>query len=92
MSIILLVMSIPGTVVSSCDAPWSYNVAAEQHIRLLAIQGKYAQAEELFERSQATLEIFLDPQHPHVALSLDNRANLLERQVGVGRAHDYKID
>ncbi|CAM9900520.1 unnamed protein product [Ectocarpus sp. 4 AP-2014] len=47
---------------------------------LFKIQGKYAEAEPLYERSQAIQEKVLGPEHPDVATSLDNRASLLESQ------------
>ncbi|CAN0023190.1 unnamed protein product [Ectocarpus fasciculatus] len=43
--------------------------------------GKYAEAEPLYERYQAILEKVLHPEHPRVATSLNNRAQLLESQV-----------
>lgn len=67
-------------------------MTAQQNIRLLAVQGKFAQAEQLNERSQAIWEKSLGPEHPHVATSLDNRADLLIRQVGAGLEHDFKIE
>ncbi|CAM9762259.1 unnamed protein product [Ectocarpus sp. 8 AP-2014] len=48
---------------------------------LFNIQGKYAEAEPLYERSQAIQEKVLGPEHPDVATSLNNRAWLLESQV-----------
>ena len=48
---------------------------------LLLPQGKYAEAEPLYERSQAILEKALGPEHPAVAVELNNRAGLLESQV-----------
>ena len=44
---------------------------------LLAIQGKFAEAEPLYERSQVIREKVLGPEHPDVAQSLNNRAGLL---------------
>ncbi|CAN0092693.1 unnamed protein product [Scytosiphon promiscuus] len=46
----------------------------------LTIQGKYDDAEPLYERSQAIREKMLGPEHPDIAQSLNNRAWLLERQ------------
>ncbi|CAN0512516.1 unnamed protein product, partial [Laminaria digitata] len=40
---------------------------------LLALQGKYAEANPLYERSQAIREKILGPEHPEVAQSLNNR-------------------
>ena len=48
---------------------------------LLLSQGKYAEAEPLYERSQAIREKALGPEHPDVAQSLNNRAFLLKSQV-----------
>ncbi|CAM9647109.1 unnamed protein product [Laminaria digitata] len=47
---------------------------------LFHIQGKYAEAEPLYERSHAILEKVLGPEHPGVAVSLNNRAELLREQ------------
>ncbi|CAN0373132.1 unnamed protein product, partial [Laminaria digitata] len=43
---------------------------------LLAVQGKYAEAKPLYERSQAIREKVLGPEHPEVAQSLNNRAGV----------------
>ena len=51
----------------------------------LAFQGKRAEAEPLYERSQAIVEKVLGPDHPDMAKVLDNRAMLLEAQVRVNR-------
>ena len=48
---------------------------------LLLSQGKYAEAEPLYERSQAIQEKALGPEHPDVAAVLNNWAGLLESQV-----------
>ena len=48
---------------------------------LLLSQGKYAEAEPLYERSQAIQEKASGPEHPAVATVLNNWAGLLERQV-----------
>ena len=48
---------------------------------LLLSQGKYAEAEPLYERSQAIQEEALGPEHPAVAAVLSNRAGLLKSQV-----------
>ena len=42
-------------------------------------QGKYTEAEPLYERSLAILEKALGPEHPQVAQSLDNYAALLHK-------------
>ncbi len=44
-------------------------------------QGKYAEAEPLYQRSLAILEKALGPEHPNVANGLENYAGLL-RQTG----------
>eukprot|EP00752_Nemacystus_decipiens_P012223 g10837.t1 len=44
------------------------------------IQGKYKQAEPLYEKSQAIQEKVLGSEHPDVATSLNNRAGMLESQ------------
>ena len=44
-------------------------------------QGKYAEAEPLYERCQAIVEKVLGPDHPSLATTLSNRAGLLEIQV-----------
>ena len=48
---------------------------------LLLSKGKYAEAEPLYERSQAILEKALGPEHPAVAAVLNNRAGLFKIQV-----------
>lgn len=47
------------------------------------LQGKYAEAEPLFERCQAIQEKVLGPEHPDLAVTLGNRALLLACQVRV---------
>ncbi len=42
-------------------------------------QGKYTEAEPLYERSLAIREKALGPEHPDVAASLENYAALLRR-------------
>lgn len=54
--------------------------ASPQLVTLLS-QGKYGEAEPLYERSQAIREKMLGPEHPDVAVSLNNRAGLLSTQV-----------
>lgn len=48
---------------------------------LLFAQGKFSEAEQLYESSQAVEEKILGPEHPDVATSLNNRAGLLQDQV-----------
>ncbi|CAN0413150.1 unnamed protein product, partial [Ascophyllum nodosum] len=47
---------------------------------LLLSQGKYAEAEPLYERSQTIQEKALGPEHHAVAVVLNNRAGLLQNQ------------
>ena len=49
--------------------------------RLYYDQGRYAQAEPLYQRSLAIAEKALGPEHPDVANSLENYATLL-RETG----------
>ena len=49
-------------------------------------EGKYAEAEQLYERSLAILEKALGPEHPDVATSLNNLAVLCEMQGKYARA------
>lgn len=56
------------------------------------MQGKHSDAEPLYERSQAIRENVLGPEHPEVATSLNNRANLLAKQVGAVREHALKLE
>ncbi len=50
------------------------------HLALLyQAQGKYAEAEPLYQRSLAIIEKALGPQHPNVATSLENYAVLLRK-------------
>ena len=46
-------------------------------------QGNYGEAEELYKRSLAIHEQLLGPDHPNVAISLNNLARLWESQVRV---------
>lgn len=51
---------------------------------LSSFQGKYAEAEPLYERSQSIRVKVLGPDHPSVAPVLHSWANLLENQVRLG--------
>lgn len=51
----------------------------------LMLQGKYAEAEPLYLRSQAIREQALGTEHPEVAVVLNNRALLKESQVRSAR-------
>ena len=42
-------------------------------------QGRYAEAEPLYQRALAIREKVLGPEHPHVATSLENYAALLKK-------------
>ncbi len=42
-------------------------------------QGRYAEAEPLYQRALAIWEKALGPEHPHVATSLENYASLLRQ-------------
>ena len=46
---------------------------------LYAAQGKYAEAEPLYQRALAIAEKALGPEHPDVALTLENYAGLLRK-------------
>lgn len=48
---------------------------------MMLVQGKFDEAERLYERGQGIRERVLGPDHPDVADSLNNRADLLERKV-----------
>lgn len=52
---------------------------------LIAAQGKHAEAEEIYERVQATQEKTLGPEHQEVANSLNRRAVMLINQVRAGQ-------
>ncbi len=47
---------------------------------LYEAQGRYAEAEPLYQRSLAIVEKALGPEHPHVATSLNNLARLYRDQ------------
>lgn len=52
----------------------------------VTFQGKYEEADPLHDRSLAILEKVLGPDHPDVAVVLNNGAESLHRQVtGIGR-------
>lgn len=58
------------------------------------MQGKYDDAEPLYERSHAIREKVLGPEHPDVAESLNSRAVLLEKQVstiGLDFSRDFLV-
>lgn len=45
------------------------------------IQGRFAEANLLYERCQSIDEKILGPEHPSLAITLNNRAELLREQV-----------
>lgn len=51
-------------------------------------QGKYDEAEPLYQRSLAIWEKVLGPEHPAVAQSLDNYASLLRE---IGRTKEAEV-
>lgn len=52
-------------------------------------QGKYAEAEPLYEKCQVIQEKALGPEHPELAATLNNRAGVLEAQVRADRGFSY---
>ena len=52
---------------------------------LYRAQGRYAQAEPLYQRSLAIVDKALGPDHPHVAANLENMA-VLYRKTGRDKA------
>lgn len=73
----------------SSGGPLLYNLPR------LGVQGKYAEAGPLYERSQAVREKVLGPEHPEVAAVLNAQASLLQIQVWLRvtsrkRLHDRK--
>ena len=50
---------------------------------LTPFQGKYEEAEPLYERCQAIMEKVLGPEHPSLATTLNNRAALFYAQVRI---------
>ncbi len=46
---------------------------------LYRLQGKYAEAEPLYQRALGIYETALGPEHPHVADTLENYADLLRK-------------
>lgn len=51
-------------------------------------QGKYAEAGPLYERSLTIRKKVLDPDHPEIAISLNNCAGLLQEKVRAVRIVD----
>ena len=54
-------------------------------------QGNYDEAGRLYERSRAIREETLGPDHPDVAQSLNNQAQLLREQVRPDRRFHVKL-
>lgn len=54
---------------------------SSQYPTTFAVQGKHAEAESLFKKTQDVFEHCLGQDHPDVATILNNRAVLLETQV-----------
>ena len=52
--------------------------------RITSFQGSYGEATPKYRRSLAIREKVLGPDHPNVAISLNNLAGLLDIQVRVG--------
>ncbi len=52
----------------------------------MVTQGRYAEAEPLYQRSLAIREKALGPEHPHVAESLENYAALLRQTARANEA------
>jgi len=64
------------------DVAWSLNGLAE----LYRAEGQYAKAEPLFQRALAILEKALGPDHPNVAICLENYALCLRAMDRSGEA------
>lgn len=69
--------SKPGGIAPANILPFPLILA----LLFFVLQGKYAEAQPLFERSQAIREKILGPEHPDVAESLFTRVRLLGIQV-----------
>eukprot|EP00752_Nemacystus_decipiens_P014746 g13130.t2 len=64
----------------SCEATTAVAFSYSSVGYLFKLQGKYTEAEPLYERCQAIFEKTLGPEHPNVATMLNNRAGLLASQ------------
>jgi tetratricopeptide (TPR) repeat protein len=67
----------------NCEANFSYSIGAQFYEALAHsddFQGKYSEAEPLLKRSLVIREKVLGPDHPDVAISLNNLANLYSDQ------------
>ena len=75
----------------TCAGRWRERVAGVVGLTLTVVgyastscttfQGKYAEAESLYERCQAIREKVLGPEHPRLAATLHSRPGVLEAQV-----------
>ena len=63
-----------------------HNVQALTVAAGVSAQGKYAEAEPLYEASLAIMEKALGPEHPHLATSLEKYAALLRKNERSGEA------
>lgn len=59
---------------------------------MYVVQGRYAEAERLYKRSLEIQERVLGGDHPDVALLLNKKASLLERQVMVEGQNEEVMD
>ncbi len=57
---------------------------------LYRAQGRYAEAEPLYQRALAIAEKALGPEHPHVATSLENYAALLRETEREDKAEEME--
>lgn len=64
----------------------SYVVLLVNRSLAIGMQGRLAEAEPLYGRSQAILEKVLDPDHPDLATTLNDRAQLLKALVRANNA------
>jgi tetratricopeptide (TPR) repeat protein len=53
-------------------------------------QGKYEQAEPLYQRALAIWEKTLPPDHPYIALALENYADLLQKMSRIEESEALK--
>lgn len=74
-----------GSGVFPCSNPHSHLHCS------LGVQGKYAEADLLYERSRAIREKVLGPEHPKVATMLNNRAVSLRAQVRDGMPIEVRL-
>ncbi|CBJ33504.1 Tetratricopeptide repeat protein [Ectocarpus siliculosus] len=72
-------LTLVGSTLSS-EILFSFLVHCRTLSHFTDAQGKYAEAEQLYERSEAIRDKTLDPDHPDVARSLNDRALLLDKK------------